>query len=448
MSEPRCIIAPMSEALQEDPDPDDARRLASVPVSGTGMSLHQMRAFLALLAQPITGLDGAATVEHLSVLEQVKGAVSAAQARLAVGLLTEQASQDAARKIAGEITIRSVGAQVGLARKESPARGVRFLRSARVLTDQMPHTMAALSDGRIGEYRAGLAVAGTSFLSPTDRRRLDTELGPVLDRLSDHETQAVVAGIAYRLDPQAAVAHTGAAESARRVTLRPAPDTMAILSALLPARAGVAIYSVLDAAAATARAAGDIRSRGQVMADTLLDRVTGARSADEVPMSVQLIVAEDTLAGEATPGRIAGYGPIPAPTTRRLADAPTSRIRRIRTRGGQIVATRPPLELHDSDHRTASSGQGTVADTSGATGNCSGTGQRQRQRQRTIQRGATETGDPAGSALPYSVLRRTDPAHTITSRPATCTGRPRSPTDKDSAKPATTAKSIPVGRPP
>ena len=53
------------------------------------------------------------------------------------------------------------------------------------------------------------------------------------------------------------------------MTLRPAPDTMAVLSGLLPVEQGVACLAALRRAADTATAMGDGRSRDQVMADTL-----------------------------------------------------------------------------------------------------------------------------------------------------------------------------------
>ena len=58
----------------------------------------------------------------------------------------------------------------------------------------------------------------------------------------------------------------------RTVTIRPAPDTMTYVTALLPVAQGVGVYAALKRAADTTF---DDRSRGQVMADTLVERVTG-----------------------------------------------------------------------------------------------------------------------------------------------------------------------------
>ena len=45
----------------------------------------------------------------------------------------------------------------------------------------------------------------------------------------------------------------------------------------------------------TARAGGDPRGRGQVMADTLVERVTGQATADAVPVEINLVMTDHTL---------------------------------------------------------------------------------------------------------------------------------------------------------
>jgi hypothetical protein len=62
---------------------------------------------------------------------------------------------------------------------------------------------------------------------------------------------------------------------------------MSRLSAELPVATGVAVFKTLSDAADSARAAGDRRTRGQVMADTLVARVLGTTNG-VVPVEAEL----------------------------------------------------------------------------------------------------------------------------------------------------------------
>ncbi|RKT79712.1 5-methylcytosine-specific restriction endonuclease McrA [Terracoccus luteus] len=177
-----------------------------------------------------------------------------------------------------------VAAQVALARRLSPFKGAEGVRFSLTLTHDMPHTLALLEAGVLSEWRALCITKEAAVLSPEDRRRLDQELhdtyGDRLGRLGDRELNRLVRAVAYRLDPESVVRRARKAESERRVTLCPAPDTMAYLTALLPAAEAVAAYAALTGAAASAKAAGDERGKGQVMADTLVDRILGRASSE------------------------------------------------------------------------------------------------------------------------------------------------------------------------
>ncbi len=117
---------------------------------------------------------------------------------------------------------------------------------------------------------------------PRTPLRVDAEVAGNQDRLSSMGDGALVAACsewAQRLDPAAVVARRRKAEGQRHVGLRPAPDQMTWLSALLPVKDGVASYARLQAAAERARLAGDERTRGQVMADTLVEAITDKADA-------------------------------------------------------------------------------------------------------------------------------------------------------------------------
>jgi hypothetical protein len=139
-----------------------------------------------------------------------------------------------------------------------------------------------------------------------------------------------VRACADRLDAAAAVERARVAESERRVTIRPIPDTMAIVSAVLPVAQAVAVNAALQQAAATAKAAGDERSRGRVMADTLVERVTGRASADDVDVEVQVVITDRALfAGDDTPAHVPGHGSVPAGWVRDLLTRDLTRQDRV-----------------------------------------------------------------------------------------------------------------------
>ncbi len=192
-----------------------------------------------------------------------------------------------------------------------------------------PGTLAALRAGRVTEWRATLVARETGCLSRVDRGEVDRRLAGTpeaveeLEAMGDRELIGRARQIAYELDPVSFVARRRRAEGDRRVTLRPAPDVMAQLSTLLPVRAGVAVHAVLSREADRARAAGDQRSRGQVMADTLVARVLDAGAgagaeqgtASATPpttLMINVMVPDSVLLGDQDGfGWVQDYGPVP-----------------------------------------------------------------------------------------------------------------------------------------
>jgi uncharacterized protein DUF222 len=262
-------------------------------------------------------------VDQIRALEQLKAAASAAQARITVDLDASVRAAHADAGIPAERQGRGVASQVALARQESPYRGGRHLGLAAILIGEMPHTLAALEQGVLSEWRASLLVRETICLSREHRQLIDAELcadPSVLDGWGDRRLVGEIQKLAYELDPVAVAKRRARAESERRVTSRPAPDTMARVSALLPVAQGVAVYAALRKAADAAVAAGDGRSRGQLMADILVERVTGQATASGVPVEIRLVMSHCALFGaDDHPAHLSGYGPIPADLARRLA---------------------------------------------------------------------------------------------------------------------------------
>lgn len=272
--------------------------------------------------------DAAELIDQIALLEELKGTVAAAQAKAATAFAAKQRDEQRAAGLPASEVGRGIAAQIALARRESPHRGSRHLGLAEALVQELPHTLAALDAGQISEWRATLIARETACLSVEDRRQVDAELAARPDGLTtmgDRNIAAEARRIAYRLDPYAVTRRASKAAADRYVSLRPAPDAMTSLYALLPAQQGVAAYAALTRAADTARAEGDERGRGQVMADTLVERLTGQATAAAVPVEVSLVMTDTALLdGGNEPGELEGVGPLPAPLARNwLRDATT-----------------------------------------------------------------------------------------------------------------------------
>ncbi|MFZ3414657.1 DUF222 domain-containing protein [Arthrobacter sp. 3Tela_A] len=277
--------------------------------------MDTVRSFAAALADadPSETTDSK-LIDLMRVLEELKSAAAAVQARAAAVFDASQRRAQSRAGVPAEHLGRGIGAQVALARRDSPHRGSRHLGFGKALVHEMPHTLAALSSGVLSEWRATLIVRETACLDLEDRHRVDELIcadPSSLEGLGDRKLIARIRSITQTIDPASQVRRNAKAVSERYVSCRPAPDTMSYLTGLLPVAQGVAVYAALSRAADSLRAAGDERGRGQIMADTLVERVTGQTAADRIPVEVQLVITDRTLlAGVVAPrGRIArGWG--------------------------------------------------------------------------------------------------------------------------------------------
>jgi hypothetical protein len=284
----------------------------------------------------LAALDGAGAteaeqIEYVSSLERLKGALAAAQARVTDNLARARADSEAQQGVPSARRCQGLSAEIALARRTSPFRGARDLGLAKVLVREMPQTHHLLTRGEISEWRATLVVRETAVLSVEHRQQVDAELADKLPTMGDREAAAAARKIGYRLDPGSAIRRTRGARSDRHVSLRPAPDSMTYLTGFLPVEQGVACIAALRQAADTARAAGDQRSRGQVMADALVERITGRASTAGVDVEVQVVMTDSTLlTDDHSPAEVVGYGPLHAALARDLVrEAPRAWLRRL-----------------------------------------------------------------------------------------------------------------------
>ena len=326
----------------EDAQPrqSEARSSAAAPALEAS-TVGEWKDALAAALDDVSGLDDAGRIESIRALEELVCVSTAAQAQLARELDASQRASHAAEDMPAARRGQGVAQQVALARRESAHRGQRHVALAKVVPAELPYTWAAWRSGRITEWKATVVARETACLPVEHRLEVDRLVAADVDAIEamgERQLAAACATEAARLDPASVLARRRRAEAERGVTLRPAPDTMTYLTTLLPVKDGVAAYAVLTRRADRARAAGDERTRGQVMADELVAAVLGTRAdgqaeegkaeegkAEEGKASVRprvelgVVMTDAALFGGADdPAHLEDFGPIPAELAREI----------------------------------------------------------------------------------------------------------------------------------
>lgn len=306
------------------------------------------------------------SVDRIRALEELKAVCAALQAEETAVLQQRRLAAEAARGVAAARRGKGLAAEIGLARQASPNRGSQYLGLAEALTTDLPKTRAALRAGRIREEHAQVVVSQTSWLQPADRQQVDALLAEQLGAIGVRKLEARARGHAQRLDQAGAVHRLAKAQGERRVSVRPAPENMAYLTALLSMQQAVGVLAALQRDATTMVGTGDTadpadptctpRTRDQIMADLLVQRTTGQVTAAAVPAEVQVVMTDTALFGDdATPAWLTGHGPIPARVAKHWLADPAMKVflRRVFTRphDRQLVAMDSRARLFPSGLR-------------------------------------------------------------------------------------------------
>jgi hypothetical protein len=304
-----------------------------------------------------THASDAARIDRIARLEQLRAVTAALQAAECVRFAQSQVAEQMAAKVRPEVIGRGIADQIALACKLSPVTGSRRLGIARALWFDLPETYAQLTAGRLSEQVADIVVSETRHLDAKTRRIVDSQI--VAAGISDMGLRSAAAcarRYAYEADPEGYTDRGRTERIHRRVGIRPAPDTMAILSGYLPVEQAVACYAALKKHTDSLIAIGDERSLDQIMADTLVAWLTGQARPQDIDVEVQILIPIDSLTDPHSPrtATIPGTGPLPGPLAREIITSSGGRKwwRRLFTArhpdgGGPIVGGDPHRRRFD-----------------------------------------------------------------------------------------------------
>jgi len=315
----------------------------------------------ALAAPPETPVSAAA--EELARLEELVALRNSIDAEIADTTRAFARAEVDARldQIAAEhVTVEQVEAstvdRLGRALRVSPTRARAQLRIGRDLHTGLDRLRETFSAGEIDQPKVTAIVAAAAHLDATERGEVDAKLAAHdlrtlgLRRVTDL-TRMIVAEVA----PEKFAERARAARRDRHVTISPADDGMALLRAYLPAGQGIACYAALRKAVTDHWVSPEpvTRTRSQIMADTLVERLTGTAPTEPVTaVEIQVLVPIESLVGAdgPVPAELPGFGPVPAEL---LTEPGHTTWRRLITEDGVVIGA-------DSRRRTFT---GVLADT-------------------------------------------------------------------------------------
>ena len=218
------------------------------------------------------------------------------------------------------------------------------MRIARDLHTGHDRVRALFAAGKLSDYKVATIVAATAHLDAAERAQVDDELAERnVETLGVRRIHDLARSLAAAAAPDKFTRRCRSARSDRRVSVRQAADGMADLTAHLPVEQAVACYATL------AKAVDDVavrpepvtRGRGQIMADTLVERITGQAVAGDVNVEVQIVVPVEALLDPATqqPAEVPGHGPLPGDLASDLLATGEGRKawRRLVTRDGIVI---------------------------------------------------------------------------------------------------------------
>ncbi|RZT83811.1 uncharacterized protein DUF222 [Pseudonocardia sediminis] len=280
-------------------------------------------------------------VDRIAQLESLQHRVAALQsAAIHAFARRHVASRVDAGVVDPERLERSVAGQIALACRVSPIEGGKRMRMARDLRNGHDHVLALFTAGEISAYKTATITAATSGLDADERAEVDRRIAAHdIVHMGVGRIRTLAQAIAAEVAPEKFTARSRAARQERRVSLRPAPDGMTDLIAHLPLEQGVACYAALAKAVNEAAVSPEpvTRGRGQIMADTLVERVTGQATAPDVAVEVQVVVPVEALIDPDSPlpAHIPGHGPVPLDVLATSSGRKT--LRRLLTRAGIVI---------------------------------------------------------------------------------------------------------------
>ena len=262
-----------------------------------------------------TAVSDAARIDRMARLEKLRAVTAAVQAAESVKFAQSQVAEQLAAEVYPDAIGRGIAEQIGLACRISPSVAARRLATARAWWFELPDTYRQLSSGELSEPIAEQVVTETRHLDPERRGHVDKQLHATgIARLG---FKAATACIRQDRLPGGPGRLYAAGPHRTQTSPRQHPAGTRHHGYAHRLSAGGAGHRLLRRTpphADSAVAGGDGRTRDQIMADTLVERITGQTRATDINIELQLMMPLETLDRPRyhRTATIPEYGPLPA----------------------------------------------------------------------------------------------------------------------------------------
>jgi len=226
-----------------------------------------------------------ALVDSAAVAARDEAAAAARKARalaaahaLSLTTLTDPAGSSAAGPhewSSAEVARRSLRSEVACALRIPERTAETLIADSVRLVTALPATLASLSDGRISWRHAQLLVEHTYTLPDSALPEFETLVLPFAETHTATRFNHKARVVRERMHPESIELRHTTANADRNVSVEPAKDGMAFLTAFLPAATAHAVFDRLDRAAIRAHHDGDPRTLAQLRVDTFAGALLG-----------------------------------------------------------------------------------------------------------------------------------------------------------------------------
>ena len=217
-------------------------------------------------------------LDRIAARERTVAALEAEQARDLAAFSDQRVAADRATGVPEHLVGRTVATEVGLAVGVGQQTAAHRVAQAWMMVRHHPLLLELAGTGQVSMSGVRMVLRQTDPLSDDSRRVVDAQVAELAagERLTPGRLGQAAARFALAADPEAAAKRAVAARARRRVWLGEPFDGVAGLGAVLRAEEALSCWSALDRTARALRQHGDERSVHTLMADLVVERLTGA----------------------------------------------------------------------------------------------------------------------------------------------------------------------------